>query len=100
MKAGIVAVALLLLVVAWFLVVRPVGAWFDVRTEAAELEATLAQVEQSNKNLEARRDALFTAEEIERLARRDYNLVLPFEEAYAVLPPPARDASWYHRWPY
>jgi len=43
---------------------------------------------------------LNTDEEIERLARRDFNLVFPGEEAYAVLPPPPKAVSLPDAWPF
>jgi hypothetical protein len=41
-----------------------------------------------------------TAEEIERLAREQYNLVFPGEEAYAVLPAPLPELDLPALWPF
>ena len=41
-----------------------------------------------------------TAEEVERIARRDFNLVFPGEEAYALLPAPPAPVSLPTSWPF
>jgi hypothetical protein len=45
---------------------------------------------EQNEDLQQRAKRLQTDAEIERLAREQYNLVKPGEEAYAVLPPPSK----------
>lgn len=67
---------------------------FPTRTYVAQqrkLDATEARVRvlaEQNERLAARIRRLNTDEEIERLAREQYNLVRPGEEAYAILPAP------------
>ena len=67
---------------------------FPARTYLAQrrdLEATEAKLEilsEQNESLEQQAARLHTDEEIERLAREQYNLVKPGEEAYAILPAP------------
>ena len=46
-------------------------------------------IETENAKLEARLKALQTPEEIERVAREQYNLAAPGEQVFSVLPPPA-----------
>ena len=76
------------------LVVLLVGGVFPTRTYlhqrdaiAAE-EAKVAVLSAENEKLAAKVDRLHTDAEIERLAREQYNLVRPGEEAYAILPGP------------
>ncbi|MGE3620264.1 MAG: septum formation initiator family protein [Acidimicrobiia bacterium] len=77
-------------VVAVVLVVGvfPTRTWLDQRDATAEATDRLAVLEAQNEALRERIERLHTSEEIERIAREQYNLVLPGEEAYAVLPPP------------
>ena len=73
--------------------VFPVRTWLDQRAAITESEAELVDIEAANDALRARVVALGTNAEIERIARTDHNLVMPGEEAYAVLPaapPPVR----------
>ncbi|HUS60728.1 MAG TPA: septum formation initiator family protein [Acidimicrobiales bacterium] len=67
---------------------------FPTRTYLAQrqrLEATEQRLEllrQQNASMSRRVDELGTDEEVERLAREEYQMVRPGEEAYALLPPP------------
>ena len=45
-------------------------------------------------------DTLKTDEEVERLAREQYNLVRPGEESYAILPPPPPKVELPQWWPF
>ncbi|MGI9601243.1 MAG: FtsB family cell division protein [Acidimicrobiales bacterium] len=91
-----VAVAVLISVAT---VAVPARAWWQARGEATELDRELSALEAENAELERRKSALGTELEIEQRARAEYDLVYPHEEAYAVLPPPERDAGWFHAWP-
>ena len=53
-----------------------------------------------NAAYEERIERLQTVEEIERLAREQYNLVFPGEEAYAVLPAPLPELDLPTVWPF
>ena len=65
--------------------------------DAIEREKTrVAVLDQENQRLAARVTELQTDAEIERLAREQYNLVKPGEEAYAILPG-AGEAETGHR---
>ncbi|NNE72163.1 MAG: septum formation initiator family protein [Acidimicrobiales bacterium] len=99
-RVVLVAAVALFFVLAWFLVARPAGQWADGRQDAAAAQADLEGAEATNADLRARLAALTTDREIERIARAEYGLVYPDEEAYAVLPPPERDLEFFHRWPY
>ncbi len=76
--------------------VFPAQAWFHQRDERRALTAQEAALAAENQALQARTDQLRTDEEIERLAREQYNLVKPGEEAYAILPS-REDAEPGHR---
>ena len=70
------------------------GGVFPTRTYLAQRSATQGAQEQlnvlrdQNGALEERTRLLHDDAEIERLAREQYNLVRPGEEAYAILPGP------------
>ena len=81
--AGLIAVTV---VVVWTWGVLPVRNWADQRAAIDQLEAELEQVQSANAVLEAEILLLETDAEIERIARRDLDLVYPGEEAYAILP--------------
>ncbi len=67
----------------------PARAWVAQHREREKVATELADMAAQNRRLEDRVRLLQTDAEIERLAREQYNLVRPGEEAYAVLPPPA-----------
>ncbi len=66
----------------------PARAWIAQRHERERTAATLRDLAAQNRRLEDRARLLQTDAEIERLARKDYNLVRPGEEAFAILPRP------------
>lgn len=71
-----------------FLAVFPTRTYVGQR---GDLDATAERVEvlrRENERLAQRVGRLNTDEEIERLAREQYSLVRPGEEAYAILPAP------------
>jgi hypothetical protein len=53
-----------------------------------------------NEAFEERIERLESDDEIERLAREQYNLAYPGEEAYAVLPAPLPPLDHPARWPF
>jgi len=73
---------------AMFLAVFPTRTWLAQRHSLAAAEQRLMVLDHQNQDLTAQVRRLDTDAEIERLARADYNLVRPGEEAYAILPPP------------
>lgn len=81
--------ATLALVLILFTAVFPTRTFLTQRAATSAAEERLAALSEQNEVLEARAEQLQDDEEIERLAREQYNLVMPGEEAYAMLPPPA-----------
>jgi len=80
------------LVAVLFLAVFPARTYLDQHRQRQQVAAELKATEAKNKALEQRVQSLNTDSEVERLAREQYNLVRPGEEAYAILPtrqPPA-----------
>jgi cell division protein FtsB len=69
--------------------VFPTRTYLHQREEIATAEAKLQILSAENEKLGDRVEQLHTDSEIERLAREQYNLVRPGEEAYAILPGPA-----------
>lgn len=84
----VAAVVGLALVAGLFLAVFPLTTLFDQRSEMSETQAQLDRLRAENAELQARSDALANDQEIERLARSQYNLVRPGEVAIALLPAP------------
>ena len=68
--------------------VFPTRTYLAQRAATARAEEKLDVLGEQNAELERRARDLQRDSEIERLAREQYNLVKPGEEAYAVLPPP------------
>jgi cell division protein FtsB len=82
-------VVLIGLVGVLFVAVFPTRTWLAQKNEREAAVAQLELLEEQNAILASRVDALQSDEEIERLAREQYNLVRPGEEAYALLPAPS-----------
>jgi cell division protein FtsB len=79
------------------LLVLPTRAWLEQRAEIRDTEAKLAVLRAANSTLDQRVTALQTPEMIEQVARDQYNLVKPGEQAYSVLPsalPEPLPAGW------
>ena len=70
--------------------VFPTRTYLAQRASISRAEKQLSVLGEQNAELERRAKELESDSEIERLARERYNLVKPGEEAYAVLPPPAK----------
>ncbi len=82
------ALVLITLVVAVMFVIVPARSWLELRSEVQSRRVEIETLEADTARLEKRILDLQTDAEIERIARSEYNLVYPNEEAYAVLPPP------------
>ena len=80
--------ASVVLVGVLFAGVFPTRTYLAQRASISHAEKQLRVLGEQNADLERRAGELRTDAEIERLAREQYNLVKPGEEAYAVLPPP------------
>ncbi len=85
-KAVWPVLVLVLLIGVLFVAVFPTRTWWAQRAEMTGATEQLQVLEEQNALLEQRVDALQSDDEIERLAREQYNLVRPGEEAYALLP--------------
>jgi cell division protein FtsB len=72
-----------------FVAVFPTRTWLAQRQETAAATEQLQVLTKENTKLAIRVKALQSDDEIERLAREQYNLVKPGEEAYALLPGPS-----------
>jgi cell division protein FtsB len=109
----VIAGATLAIVAVLFVAVFPTQALLAQRRERQAMAAQVARITNDNDALEAQARKLENDAEIERLAREQYNLVRPGEEAYALLPsaPPVQVAQphveghthavrlpWYKRW--
>jgi len=81
-----------LLVGVLSLAVLPTRTWFDQRGAIRAAEADIEALDDQIDSLEGRIEALDSAEEIERIARERFDLVLPGEEAYGILPEP--EPTW------
>jgi cell division protein FtsB len=73
--------------------VFPTRTYLAQRASISRSEKQLDVLGEQNKDLEKRATELQSDAEIERLAREQYNLVKPGEQAYAVLPPPAEQGQ-------
>lgn len=78
----------------------PTQTFLEQRADTAEVEERLEVLRTQNEAFEDRIEALQTDEEIERVAREQYNLAYPGEEAYAVLPAPLPPLDLPPLWPY
>ena len=83
----------MVLVGVLFVAVFPTRTWLGQRHESAAATHQLQVLDSENAKLAARVKALKSDDEIERLAREQYNLVKPGEEAYALLPGPSAATS-------
>lgn len=90
--------AVVVAVIAYF--VLPTTTWIDQKAALAETRSELEAVEADNAEMAARIEALHTSSEIERIARRDFSLIYPGEEAYAILPPPLKPVTLPNAWPF
>ena len=76
----------------FFVAVFPSRTFLAQRASTAAAEEQLDVLGEQNRLLEERIRLLNDDAEIERLAREEYHLVRPGEEAYALLPPPVPPA--------
>jgi cell division protein FtsB len=80
--------------------VFPTRTWLDQRASLAQTAAELDALEAERDALEARLAELDSEREIELIARSQYGLVRPGEEAYAVLPAPEQPILLPSVWPF
>jgi cell division protein FtsB len=87
-RAAWTLIASVALVGILFLFVFPTRTYLAQRRGLDSARGRVAVLHDQNRELAARVKKLNTDAEIERLARDQYNLVRPGEEAYAILPAP------------
>jgi len=78
----------------------PTTTWLDQRAEATEVRNELNELIGEQAVLRQEIARMRTDDEVERIARRDFNFVLPGEEAYAVLPAPPAPVQLPPSWPF
>ncbi len=71
-----------------FTFANPARTWFDQRQEIAAARERNIVLDEQSQELRARAATLRTDDEIERIAREEYGLVKPGEEAFGILPAP------------
>ncbi len=81
-----IVLGLLVFVVLLFVFVFPTRTYLGQRGETKNVEQRLELLREENRRLAEETDRLMTDEEIERIAREEYNLVRPGETPYAVVP--------------
>jgi len=69
-----------------FLFVFPTRTFLSQRRETSSVRDQLHMLRQQNANLQREEQRLQSSDEIERIARDQYNLVKPGEKAYAIIP--------------
>jgi hypothetical protein len=85
--ASVVASAVVL--VAWF----PAGALMAQRRTIAATSSTLTQLRAEDQALRAESKNLSKPSEISRIARQQFQLIVPGDQAFQVLPPPGSAGS-------
>ena len=95
---GALVVAVLVLVA--LLVVGPVQTYREQQAETAVAEAELAELEAELGALGERAATLDDDATIEEIAREEYTLVRPGEEAFALLPPAPPAVPVPEAWPF
>jgi len=80
-----IAVASLALVAIMFLFVFPTRSYLAQQHQVTSARNAVAALKQQNAQLALQAKRLQTPGEIERLAREQFNMVLPNEQAYTVL---------------
>ena len=78
----------------------PTTTWLDQRAEASEVGNALEELVKEQAELRVDIARMRTHEEVERIARRDFSLVFPGEEAYALLPAVPSPVSLPTSWPF
>ncbi|MGI8792765.1 MAG: FtsB family cell division protein [Acidimicrobiales bacterium] len=80
-------------VVALLTGVFPTRTWLAQRDAVAGQQTRAEVLAKENARLEQRVEQLHTDAEVERLAREQYHMVRPGEEAYAILPAPEEPSA-------
>ena len=80
--------------------VLPTRTYLERKQDVALAQQQLDNLTRENDEKQARVDQLQTDEEIEAIARGEYQLVLPGEEPYEILPPPKEPVQLPDGWPF
>lgn len=96
----LIAAAAVATIAALAVYVFPTRTWLDQRTALADTSTELRDLEAERTALEQRVTELDSDEQIEEIARSQYGLVRPGEEAYAVLPAPEKPVELPSLWPF
>jgi cell division protein FtsB len=101
-RTRLAAVLVVALVAATVLLLGffPTRSYLAQRDSTQEAERELDELDRSNAELARRVDRLNDPAEIERIAREEYGLVRPGEQAFAVLPPPPLRIELPEVWPF
>ncbi len=83
-----IALAALGLAAILFLFVFPTRAYLAQRRQVSAAQQDVDALRKQNQQLEAEAEKLQTPDEIKRLARQYFNMVLPGEQPFKVLPKP------------
>ncbi len=97
----LVGLAVSVVFVGFLLVgVFPTRTWLAQRDELGQREAELAAIRAEEADLEDQVETLQDPDEIERIAREEYGMVLPGEKAYGMLPAPEEPVDLPDGWPF
>lgn len=96
----LLAAAAVATIAALAVYVFPTRTWLDQRAALAETSLELGELEAERSALEQRVAELDSDDQIEEIARSQYGLVRPGEEAYAVLPAPEKPIELPALWPF
>jgi cell division protein FtsB len=94
------ALAVVVVVAVLFVGVFPTRTFLNQRAAVARAEEQLEVLTAENERLNDRVDALETPEEIERMAREQFELVMPGERPYVVVAPEQTPARLPTGWPF
>jgi cell division protein FtsB len=100
-----ITLSLLLLFGVMYMFVFPAHTYLVQKSDIAVQERVVGILTRENATLAARRSALQTRSAIEQIAREEYGLVMPGQQAFMVLPSPSaparqaparpRHSAWY-----
>lgn len=76
--------AVVAFVATMFIYVYPIRSYYSQRQEEQVEKKRLVILQNANKEMKEQRKRLLSDEEIERIAREQYHLIKPGEEAYIV----------------
>jgi cell division protein FtsB len=91
-RAGTLAASAAVVVVLVY-AIFPVRTYLDQRSSTQSREEELDVLSEANNQMSERAEELREQETVEEIARRDYSLIFPGEEPYAVLPAPTESTT-------